>query len=195
MLMKLADRLELPLEAVIAAESRLWRKVRRGAADECWPWQASCCSSGYGQIYIKGRLRIATRVIFLLTHGYLPAVVMHKCDNPPCCNPAHLLPGTKATNNADKMRKGHFRRMCGDDNGARRHPERLSRGDHHYARTRPELLANRGEKHHSTHLDLEKVNTIRSRFSNGEATKTQLSREYAVSQSTIGRILNREVWK
>ena len=33
-------------------------------------------------------------------------VVMHACDNPPCCNPAHLKVGTIADNNADMTSKG-----------------------------------------------------------------------------------------
>jgi len=32
--------------------------------------------------------------------------VLHRCDNPPCFNPAHLFIGTKADNTADMMRKG-----------------------------------------------------------------------------------------
>ena len=31
--------------------------------------------------------------------------VLHRCDNPPCCNPAHLFVGTVADNNEDKRRK------------------------------------------------------------------------------------------
>ena len=31
--------------------------------------------------------------------------VLHRCDNPPCCNPAHLFLGTKADNAADRDRK------------------------------------------------------------------------------------------
>lgn len=41
-----------------------------------------------------------------MANGYLPEVVRHACDNPPCCNPLHLLGGTHADNVADKIRRG-----------------------------------------------------------------------------------------
>jgi hypothetical protein len=63
---------------------------------------------GYGSIYADGRLQKAHRVVWQVEHGPIPdgLHVLHQCDNPPCCNPAHLFLGTHADNMADKIAKG-----------------------------------------------------------------------------------------
>jgi hypothetical protein len=51
-------------------------------------------------------------------HGPRPfdgAVVLHACDNPPCCNPEHLSWGTQRENTADRVAKGRSAR--GERNG------------------------------------------------------------------------------
>jgi hypothetical protein len=90
---------------------RLWKKVLKGGPDECWPWQGSCNIKGYGQISIEGRPRTVTRVIWKLLYQDIPPGIhlLHRCDNPPCCNPAHLFLGTPKDNTQDMMRKGRNR--------------------------------------------------------------------------------------
>lgn len=65
---------------------------------------------GYGSTvrHIAGKRRYMRmhRAVFLDTHGYLPPVVRHKCDNPRCINPQHLEPGTTADNNRDRAERG-----------------------------------------------------------------------------------------
>lgn len=75
--------------------------------DECWPWTGATDRDGYG-VMDDGQHRQlrAHRVAYALAHGDPgPHCVLHTCDNPPCCNPAHLRAGTVADNNADKEAK------------------------------------------------------------------------------------------
>jgi hypothetical protein len=62
----------------------------------------------YGVLWFRGRNTVATHVAWLLTYGEMPPVglfVLHKCDTPRCCNPAHLFLGTQRDNCQDKSRK------------------------------------------------------------------------------------------
>lgn len=48
------------------------------------------------------------RVIYELHNGSIKddEVVRHTCDNPPCCNPKHLVAGSQQDNLIDMVRKG-----------------------------------------------------------------------------------------
>jgi len=91
-------------------EQRFWRKVDRRGPDECWPWTGGKTPCGYGLIRSSGHghLRQTHRVSWILANGSIPRgmCVLHSCDNPPCCNPAHLWLGTHAENMADRDAKG-----------------------------------------------------------------------------------------
>lgn len=105
---------------------RFWSKVDRRGDDECWPWLASVRrkDEGYGAFYLNGRHQPASRVAYMLTYGDIPpgVVVCHRCDNPPCCNPAHLFLGTPQDNDADRVAKG--RQARGSRNGYAKLTER-----------------------------------------------------------------------
>lgn len=83
--------------------ARFWSKVEVGNIHECWPWRG--CKDDYGKFKVDGELHVAHRVALWLVFG-TPLdgiVVRHRCDNPPCCNPYHLLTGSHADNVADRV--------------------------------------------------------------------------------------------
>jgi hypothetical protein len=89
-----------------------WSRVRTGQPDECWEWQGSRGSHGHGVLGYHGKRHIiASRLAYELTFGTIPSglFICHRCDNPPCCNPAHLYAGTQAENMADRVRRGRWK--------------------------------------------------------------------------------------
>jgi hypothetical protein len=80
----------------------------------CWEWQGNRDYRGTGRVgngtYHKGTSStvLVHRVAWELTYGPIPAglFVCHTCDNPPCCNPAHLFLGTQKDNMHDCKLKG-----------------------------------------------------------------------------------------
>lgn len=95
-------------------EERFAAKVRTAGPDECWHWLGApdTCSLGYGRISRDGAKLYAHRAAYEIANGFLPAraYVRHTCDNPACCNPAHLIAGIPADNVADMVAKGRQRR-------------------------------------------------------------------------------------
>lgn len=87
---------------------RFWAHVIVSDADVCWPWTRSRLPKGYGRIYVAGKFLLAHRVAYELRRGPIPSglLVLHRCDNPPCCNPKHLFLGTHQDNVRDMTTKG-----------------------------------------------------------------------------------------
>lgn len=113
-----------PPEERLRIENRFWSKVdfEGKSSDECWEWTACQQSDGYGQINIDGMIKSAHRVAFTLENGGIRDlddldVVRHSCDNPPCCNPAHLHEGTEKQNKQDMSRRGrqHKQKLSVED--------------------------------------------------------------------------------
>ncbi|MGE3598815.1 MAG: HNH endonuclease [Dehalococcoidia bacterium] len=99
--------------------SRFWSYVDSSAGpDACWEWTRSRIHDGYGRFWDTKRMWRAHRFAWTITHGDIPdgIVVLHKCDNPPCCNPSHLALGTTSDNNWDKVHKGRFQDQRGERN-------------------------------------------------------------------------------
>lgn len=89
--------------------ARFWSKVEVRGPDDCWEWRGVRYSNGYGIIIVKNHKRVMThRVAYELANGPIPdgMHVLHSCDNPPCCNPAHLRVGTAQENYQDARLRG-----------------------------------------------------------------------------------------
>lgn len=85
---------------------RFYGYVNRGAPDECWMWTGGR-ANGYGAMSVGSLVVKAHRVAFLLANGYMPVDdVLHSCDVPLCCNPAHLREGTHQQNMDDMAERG-----------------------------------------------------------------------------------------
>lgn len=87
-------------------EEKFWGKVQKGGPDDCWNWNASLDTRGYGHMNHLGKTTRAHRISWFLAHGVeSPKYVLHKCDNKKCVNPAHLFEGTHRDNLEDMAKK------------------------------------------------------------------------------------------
>lgn len=88
-----------------------WTKVKTGAPDQCWPWNGSYNPYGYGRLQVRGKTYMAHRLALEMASGKFSddICVLHRCDNPSCCNPSHLFLGTQSDNMKDMAAKGRGR--------------------------------------------------------------------------------------
>lgn len=93
----------------LSLADRLWRHVdKSGGPDACWPYTGAKSSTGYGSLGGNSGGG-AHRVAYEAANGPILdglLQVCHHCDNPPCCNPAHLFLGTALDNSLDMVSKG-----------------------------------------------------------------------------------------
>lgn len=100
------------MSAKQTAES-FWGRVLgdRRERNGCWEWQGARNSTGYGSVAWHGKVYTAHRVAAWLTglveSPSAPANsrdkthILHKCDNPACCNPSHFFLGSFSDNMRD----------------------------------------------------------------------------------------------
>ncbi|MDE2103786.1 MAG: HNH endonuclease [Patescibacteria group bacterium] len=146
-----------------------WARVdSSGGQDACWPWIPPYqVGLGYGRLKLpNGMLVLAHRLAYFLETGTDPQdwMVCHRCDNPRCCNPAHLFLGDHQTNMADMRAKGRAR--APEQHGSANPQAKLSERD---------------------------VGVIRSQIAAGH-TNCDIAKRYSVTHQLISRIRRGEIW-
>lgn len=147
-----------------------WNRVEKSTPSDCWEWRGCRNSEGYGKVVYNGRRYSCHALAFFLNLGVWSneTVIRHSCDNPPCCNPLHLLDGTHAENTQDKVNRG-----------------RVYVGDR------------RGEKNSMASLTNEEVKRIKQLGMIIRATTIAELPEFKgrITRRGISRIINNERWE
>lgn len=140
----------------------------------CWAWTGGKDKHGYGivtfynSIHRTRRRTGSHRLASFLGTGKWPDAeleVMHRCDNPNCNNPAHLILGTHHQNMADAKAKG---------------------------RMRP--VGSPGESNPAAKFTLAIVEQIREEKRVTKMGNLKLSKKYGCSKTQMRRIVNGESW-
>lgn len=169
-------------------EADFWARVDRRGPDECWLWMRGRTGSrrgldgvipGYGAF---GRPQVkAHRFAWQLANGEIPdgLWVLHRCDNPPCVNPAHLFLGDVQANVDDMRAKGRARYISA---------YQPATGDHV-----PYDRRARGEASGPAKLTAAQVIEIRRRRLAGESRRA-LAREFGICDSNVRWIAMGRTW-
>lgn len=142
--------------------------IDREANSPCWRWIGPIMTTGYGVVRCGQINMLAHRVSFLVHNPEWGGElsVLHICDNRWCVNPDHLFLGDHQDNALDMVAKG------------RNHKVNLA-----------------GETNPSATLTWDEVRSIRHRYSIGNISIRQLSRDLNHPFSTIYRIVREINWK
>ena len=105
------------LEMLTKYADKFWSNVTKLGDEECWLWTKCHDRYGYGKFQLRHlgeKVCIKShRTAYMLTHNVTlnpKQFVCHKCDNPGCNNPSHLILGSAASNMADCVAKGRTAR-------------------------------------------------------------------------------------
>jgi hypothetical protein len=151
---------------------RLMRhSVGTDSVDGCWEWTGQRDDHGYGRI--KLTVNGTKKGAFVHRAAYAQfnpewdgkSKVLHRCDNPPCWNRAHLFAGTHADNMRDMKNKGR-----GNNQGVN------------------------GERNPNAILTWEKVRCMRADFASG-LRREVICDKFSIPRYLLGQVLRKESWK
>jgi len=149
-------------------EARFWDRVDMSAGpDACWPWTGATGSNGRGRVIRDGKPKYAYRIAWEYANGTTfpeGLSACHECDNPACCNPRHITPGTPAYNMAGARERGRTR------NGPRW-----------------------GLDHHKVTFGPDEVAQIVAEYLAGGITQAELARRWGTSQTSVSNWVRAEV--
>ncbi len=135
----------------------------------CWIWvRCPDWKAGRPRININGNSMNVARWVLWAVTGELHEIARHKCDVKCCCNPEHLIWGSKLDNTKDRV-------------------ERNPRSFDNF----------RGSKNVKSKLTEDEIKEIRLICVPGsqELGYKAIASKYGVSRITITRIVKRESWK
>lgn len=142
--------------------------------ETCWLWTGSCDKDGYGRF--TSPERTAHRFAYRFYNGPLEEgkLVRHSCDNPPCCNPAHLSLGTAQDNSNDCKSRGRTVASA--------------------AAFKPGDMI--GELNHNAKLTIDDVHAIRARHAAGlkYGELKKMATDYGIAYITIQKIVANKLW-
>lgn len=149
--------------------SRLWSNINvLEDVDACWEWQSGLNTGGYGHLSIRGKARLAHRLVYAVSYGDFShnLCVCHTCDNRLCCNPHHLFLGTVKDNNQDRTQKGRGggHKIKGEGNG----------------------------NHKLTSSDVEE---IRKLYATGLYSQQTIGKQFGVHQTVVSSIILNRTWR
>jgi len=167
---------------------RFWRKARVAVIEHwttgprpdyyewkgCFEWTGSKEQHGYGRFWSNERRKVvpAHHMAWRLEHGVFPPdglFLCHRCDNPPCVNPAHLFVGTASDNMQDCVAKGRYQK------------KRVGN-------------FRRGAGVVQARLYEAAIPLIREAAASGEPLSA-IARRYGVNRTTVTAIVRRKTWR
>lgn len=165
----------------LCLSERFWQYVDvKDNFDECWEWTGTRMYKpwdyGHFMLYppdVPSKKSVNAQRVAYETFWRVRLVHsgLHRCNNPPCCNPLHIYDGTNSQNQRDSVAAGTSNFL------------------------RPDLPRPRGEGHGLAKLTEETVREIRRRYAEGGVSQQRLADECGVNQTKISDVILRKTWR